>query len=86
MNALSLRLAILRILKAAEPYAVPQETLHAEANRLVRPAISVDELKQHLSWLLDRGYADFIADPMDPENTDERKWIIKEPGLAVLKK
>ncbi len=84
MNPQSIRLTILRLLAAAKPYSLPQETLLAEVNRLVRPAISLPELVKHLSWLKAQEMAGFTADPMDPTNADARKWHIREAGQNAL--
>jgi hypothetical protein len=85
MNAATIRTAILRTLDQATPYAVPFETLHAEVNRLVRPALSAENLLAHLRVLLDAVFVDFIADPLEPKNEALRKWLIIEAGRAHLK-
>lgn len=85
MTPLSIRLAILRLLLAARPYALPQETLLAELNRIVRPAIALPELVKHLSWLKAHDMVAFAADPMDPENADARRWNIREAGEVALR-
>ncbi len=86
MTPLAIRSTILRVLEGVQPHALPLDALLAEVNRLVRPAITVAELKAHLSWLLDRMMIDFIADPLDEKNADARRWLIREAGLAALKK
>lgn len=85
MSPLSIRLAILRLLAASKPYAVPQEMLLAEVNRLVRPALTLADLVKHLSWLKAHEMAGFEADPIDPENADARKWFIREAGAVALR-
>lgn len=86
MTPLQIRHTILRVLEGVQPHALPLDALHAEVNRLVRPAVSATELKAHLSGLLDRAMIDFIPDPLDEKNPDARRWLIREAGLAVLRK
>lgn len=86
MSPLQIRHTILRVLKGVEPHALPLDALHAEVNRLVRPAVSLAELKAHLSGLLDRSMVDFLNDPLDDKNPDARRWLVIEAGLAALKK
>lgn len=85
MSPLARRLALLRILADVQPYALPAAQLLAELNRLVRPALSLVEFAELLSWLQGKAYIDFLPDALDPENAEARKWLIKEAGLAALK-
>lgn len=82
---LTIRLTILRVLDAARPYALPHETLVQEVNRLVRPALTAEQLQEHLSWLLDQTMVEFLADNLAPDDVTARKWFIKEAGQAALK-
>jgi hypothetical protein len=84
MPAKADRLVILRLLAAARPYALPQDTLHLQVNTLVRPPLEASDLMKHLSWLLDRQLVGFVPDPLDPDRTAARKWHIREAGLAAL--
>ncbi len=86
MTALQIRHAILRVLVTVDPQALPLDAVLPEVNRQVRPSISLDDLKGHLSWLLDRAMVDFIPDPLDEKNADARRWLIREAGIATLKK
>jgi len=86
MSPATIRTTILRVLAQAKPYAVPAETLHAEVNRLLRPALSVENLRVQLSVLLDAGMIDFLADELEPKNEDARRWLIKEAGETQLRK
>lgn len=76
-----IRRAILRVLKEAQPFALPQVQLLEEVNRLVRPAISESDLQADLSWLKDREAVGFMTDPFDDK---ARKWHVREAGLAML--
>ena len=84
MSPQSIRLTVLRVLDTNRPYAVPQEQLLAEVNRLVRPALSLGDLVKHLSWLKASEHIAFQSDPMDPKNADARRWSIREAGIAAL--
>ena len=86
MTAPSLRIAVLTVLSASEPYALPHPQLLAEVNRLVRPAITSDQLKEILSWLIDKVFVDFLTDPLDPDNAEARRWFIREAGSAQLRR
>ena len=86
MSPLTIRRTILHVVAAAKPYALPQETLHQEVNRLVRPTLTLAELVKHLSWLNAQEMIGFLADEMEPENADARKWSIREAGLVALQK
>lgn len=85
MSPLTIRQAILRILASAKPFAVPGETLLAEINRLVRPSLTADQLREHLTWMLDRTLIDFLPDDLAPDDYNARKWLIIEAGLAALR-
>ena len=85
MSPLTIKQTILRVLNVNRPYAVPAEQLLAEVNRLVRPALTAEELRPHLRFLLDRNMVAFLADELDPENQDARRWLIREAGQAQLK-
>jgi hypothetical protein len=74
------------VLAQAKPYAVPFETLLAEVNRLVRPALSAEALRGQLRPLLDGSFVDFLPDALDPDNEDARRWLLCEAGEAALKK
>lgn len=84
MSPHALRYTILRLLAAAKPYTLPQDTLLMHLNRLVRPPLEAADLMKHLSWLLDHDLAGFVADPLDPENLSARKWHLREAGEALL--
>lgn len=86
MKQVALSSVILRILDAASPYPVPQATLLSEANRAVRPPVQDSDWKLFLSIMLDRGFIDFLPDPLEPDNADERRWLIKEAGQAYLRR
>lgn len=86
MTPLSIRLTVLSVLAQAQPYAVPQEQVLREVNLLVRPALTLAELVKHLAWLQRTQMVAFLPDDLDPANPDARKWLIKEAGLAALKK
>lgn len=86
MSPLSIRNLILRALRLAEPYALPFEQLLAECNLQARPGLEVEQLTEHLNWLKEIRYVDFMADPMDPKNVTARKWLITEAGLVALRK
>lgn len=81
-----IRLTILAELARSADYALPLEQLLTQVNVRLRPAITMDTLKSHLSWLLDRALVDFLADDLDRDNADARRWLIREPGLTALKK
>ena len=85
MTPLTIRQTILRVLAAAKPYAVPAETLLSEVNRLVRPTLTVEQLREHLTWMLDRSMIDFLPDDLAPDDVDARRWHIREAGLAALR-
>lgn len=84
MSPITIRQTVLRVLAAAKPYAVPAETLLAEVNRLTRPALTADELRPHLGWLVDRSLIDFLPDELAPDDVGARKWLIREPGMVAL--
>jgi hypothetical protein len=84
MAPITIRQTILRILAASRPFPVPAETLLGDVNRLVRPALTVEQLSAHLSWLLDRNLIGFLSADLAPDDDDARCWIIKEAGIAVL--
>lgn len=84
MNPLSIRLCILRLLATAKPYALPQQTLLDEVNHSLRPPLSAADLLRHLSWLKTHDMAGFKADAIDPDNSDARKWFIREAGEVAL--
>lgn len=86
MSPLTIRQTILRVLVQAKPYAVPAETLLGEVNRLVRPALTAEALRTHLRPLLDASMVDFLADDLDPQNEDARRWLAREAGEAALRK
>jgi hypothetical protein len=86
MNAPSIRIAILEVLQGVKPYALPQPQLLADVNMRVRPALSLGDLVKHLTWLKAHEMIGFIADDLDPDNADARKWLIKEAGLTALQK
>ena len=86
MSPLTLRQTILRVLAQNKPYAVPAEQLLAEVNRLVRPAITEEDLRTHLSWLLDHDLVAFMPDELDTDNVSARRWLIKEAGEVALRK
>lgn len=86
MKPNSIRNLILRVLKIAEPYALPVEQLLAECNLQARPPITEEQLLEHLNWLKAIQYVDFLPDAMDPENGATAKWLIREPGLALLRR
>lgn len=86
MSPLTIRSTILRVLVQAKPYAVPAETLLEEVNRLLRPALTTEELRTELRVLLDGSRIDFLPDDLDPTNEDARRWLVREAGEAALKK
>ncbi len=86
MTPAVIRLTILAELAAVAPYAAPTEGLLHAINDKIRPKLTLAQLKEHLSWLLDRSYVDFLPDDIDPKNVDARRWLIKEAGLAALRK
>lgn len=84
MSPLSIRRCILRVLAQNKPYAVPQESLLAEVNRLVRPALTHGDLVKHLAWLKAQDMAGFKADALAPDDADARTWFVKEAGEVAL--
>ena len=86
MLPITKRLTILRILRDAQPYALPATQLQEELNRLTRPAVTPVEFAEHIGWLRDRAYIDFLPDALDPDNADARRWVLKEAGAAALLK
>jgi hypothetical protein len=86
MSPLVIRRTILAELAAAAPYAAPAEGLLNAVNDKVRPKLSLSELRGHLSWLLDHTMVDFLPDDIDPDNVNARRWLIKEAGLAALRR
>ncbi|MFA6289929.1 MAG: hypothetical protein WC661_21305 [Opitutaceae bacterium] len=85
MSPLTIRRTILSVLGSAKPFAVPAETLLAEVNRLVRPAIKSVDLAEHLTALQGQQMIDYIADPVAPDDATARKWHIKEAGEAAFR-
>ncbi len=86
MSPASIRLTILRALKANAPYATPFSGLLVHVNELARPPLTAPELRDHLRRLLDALMVDFIADELDQENEDARRWVLREAGEAALKR
>ncbi len=84
MNPITIRQTLLRLLAYSKPHPLPAETLLSEVNRLVRPALTAEELHTHLSWLLDRSLVGFMPDELAPDSFEETKWFIKEAGLTAL--
>jgi hypothetical protein len=85
VKPLSIRLAILSVLRENKPFMTPQVQLLRDVNLLVRPALSPADLVKHLSWLKAQAMVTFEPDPLDPDNADVRKWLIREAGEAALK-
>lgn len=79
------RRALLRLLAAAAPYALPHEQVAAEAARLLRPPPAEAEVREQLTWLLDHSLVDFLPDPLEPESFTARRWLVTEAGLAVTR-
>ncbi len=86
MSPLSIRLTILRALANVKPYALPFEMLLGEVNRLVRPVLTPEALTVQLRALLDQNMINYLADDLDSENEDARRWFIREAGEAALRK
>lgn len=85
MTDKTIRVMILRALAGAKPFAVPTETLLVQINDAVRPALTADQIREHLTWLLDRSLIDFMSDDLSPEDAAARKWFIREAGVAAFK-
>lgn len=86
MSPATTRLTILRALKANAPYATPFAGLLAHVNEVARPPLAAGDLRGHLRHLLDGLMVDFIADELDPDNEDARRWVLREAGEAALKR
>lgn len=86
MTPLIIRRTILAELARSADFALPVEQLLEQVNLRLRPALTREQLQQHLSWLLDHAMIDFLPDELDRDNAAARKWLIREAGLAALKK
>ena len=84
MSPLAIRRTILRILAEVSPLALPTATLGAELDRLVRPAVTAEDLREHLSWLFDHLMVGYLPDALDPESFVDRRWHLKEAGERLL--
>ena len=88
MSPSIIRRTILAELARSEQYALPQEQLLTQVNLRLRPELTMDELAKQLSWMLDRKppMVAFLADSMEPDNAEARRWLITEAGLTQLKR
>jgi len=85
MPADFIRFVLLRFLASARPGAIAQDTLLARANRVLTPPLEAADLMQHLAWLLDRHFAGFVPDPLDPGRLAARQWHLCAAGAALLR-
>lgn len=86
MSPTILRKTILAELASASPHPLPAQQLLTQVNLLVRPQLEMAQLKDQLSWLNDRFLIGYIADELDPEDGNLRRWFIKETGFAALQR
>ena len=76
-----IRRTALETLRPAHPYALPEETLLAFLDDMIRPPLSADERAQTLAWMADGKFAVRTAGALDP---DAPEWVITELGRSLL--
>jgi hypothetical protein len=81
VERVALRRAALQVLKPAHPYALPQESLLAMIDDLVKPPLQTFEATELLHWLGSNKMAVRTAGALDP---DAPEWVITSLGKSLL--
>ena len=79
---MQLRTRILRVLETYSPSSAPLPAISDFVNSDLPRKVEVPELREHLSWLLEKEMVARVGEALDDDAT---RWVITRVGLGALR-